>query len=160
MDARKYLRFQSWVLEKEGQLVPFEVPNNMMTGSQMREEGAEFEKLYRLNKLAREKGVADNASASSEYQKGVYTSEMKQKATGDGSELERRIEELQRSLNRREEREWQPAHLLLTRCGLQDPHADKKVKPPMYFKGHEVRKGYTEFEKRETLNQMPVSSMA
>jgi hypothetical protein len=30
----------------------------------------------------------------------------------------------------------------------------------MYFKGHEVRKGYTEFEKRETLNQMPVSSMA
>ena len=87
VDARKYLRFQSWVLEKEGQLVPFEVPNNMMTGSQMREEGAEFEKLYRLNKLAREKGVADAASAYSEYQKGVYTSEMKQKATGDGAEL-------------------------------------------------------------------------
>jgi hypothetical protein len=85
--------------------VPFEVPNNMMTGSQMREEGAEFEKLYRLNKLAREKGVTD-ASSSTGYQRGVYTSEMKQKAAGDGAELERRIEELQRSLNRREEREW------------------------------------------------------
>lgn len=144
--------------------MPFEVPNNMMTGSQMREEGAEFEKLYRLNKLAKEKGVADRkeTSSSNEYQKGVYTSEMKQKAgvAGDAAELEKRIEELQKSLNRREEREWQPAHLLLTRCGLQDPHADKKVKPPMYFKGNEVRKGYTEFEKRETLNQMPVSSMA
>ena len=144
--------------------MPFEVPNNMMTGSQMREEGAEFEKLYRLNKLAKEKGVADRkeTSSSNEYQKGVYTSEMKQKAgvAGDAAELEKRIEELQKSLNRREEREWQPAHLLLTRCGLQDPHAYKKVKPPMYFKGNEVRKGYTEFEKRETLNQMPVSSMA
>jgi len=43
---------------------------------------------------------------------------------------------------------------------LKDPHADKKVKPPMYFKGHEIRKGYTEFDKRDTLNQMPGSSMA
>ncbi len=30
----------------------------------------------------------------------------------------------------------------------------------MYFKGHEIRKGYTEFEKKETLNQMPGSSLA
>jgi hypothetical protein len=40
----------------------------MMTGSQMREEGAEFEKLYRLNKLAKEKGLADSkATNPSEY---------------------------------------------------------------------------------------------
>ncbi len=82
------------------------------------------------------------------------------KRKGRQEEIQKRIDELQKSLNRREERDWQPAHLLLTRCGLKDPHADKQVKPPMYFKGHEMRKGYTEFEKKETLNQMPGSSMA
>jgi len=32
------LRFKSFVLEKEGQLVYFNVPNNMMKGSQIKEE--------------------------------------------------------------------------------------------------------------------------
>lgn len=75
--------------------------------------------------------------------------------------LQKKIDELQKKLvNRREERDWQPAHLLLARCGIKDPHEQKKVKPPMYFKGMESKKGYTEFEKRETLNQMPGSSMS
>ena len=51
-DPNKYLRFQAWVLEREGQLVPFAVPNNMMTGSQLRQENADFERLHKLNKLA------------------------------------------------------------------------------------------------------------
>jgi hypothetical protein len=29
----------------------------------------------------------------------------------------------------------------------------------MYFKGHEVRRGYTDFEKKDTLSQMPVSKI-
>lgn len=51
------LRFQSYVLEKECQLVYFHVPNNMMTGSQIRLENQEFEKLFKLNKLALESGL-------------------------------------------------------------------------------------------------------
>jgi|LauGreDrversion4_2_1035121.scaffolds.fasta_scaffold157350_1 hypothetical protein len=69
-------------------------------------------------------------------------------------EIERRIDEIERSVRRREERDWQPAQLLLTRCGIRDPHKDKKVKPPMYFRNHNAdkQKGYTEFEKKDTLN--------
>jgi hypothetical protein len=49
--------------------------------------------------------------------------------------------------------------LLLTRCAIRDPHKDKKVKPPMFFRNHvEVGKGYTEFEKKDTLNQMATST--
>jgi hypothetical protein len=32
-DYKKVLRFKAYVLEKEGQLVTFDVPNNMMKGS-------------------------------------------------------------------------------------------------------------------------------
>ncbi len=44
--------------------------------------------------------------------------------------------------------------MLLARCGIKDPHKDKKVKPPMYFRGQgsDKQKGYTEFEKKDTLN--------
>ena len=49
LDERKFLRFKAYMLEKEGQLVPFDVPNNMMTGSQLRQEKEEFEKLIKLN---------------------------------------------------------------------------------------------------------------
>jgi hypothetical protein len=60
-------------------LVPFDVPNNMMTGSKMKEENSEFEKLHKLNKLAKEKGTpTENTDA---YSKGVYTSEMKSRTT-------------------------------------------------------------------------------
>ena len=56
-DPNKMLRFQSYVLEKECQLVYFHVPNNMMTGSQIRLENQEFEKLFKLNKLALQTGL-------------------------------------------------------------------------------------------------------
>ena len=56
--------------------------------------------------------------------------------------------------------DWQPAHLLLTRFGLSDPHENRKVKPPMYFKNMESKKSHTDFEKKETLSQMPGSLMA
>jgi hypothetical protein len=75
-------------------------------------------------------------------------------------DLTQKIQDLEKSLNRRETRDWQPAHLLLLRCGIRDPHEKKKIKPPMYFKNMEVKKGYTEFEKKDTLNQMPGSAMA
>jgi hypothetical protein len=52
-DPGKFLRFQAYVLEKEGQLVYFDVPNNMMTGSKMREENLEFAKLHELDKRAK-----------------------------------------------------------------------------------------------------------
>ncbi len=55
-------------------------------------------------------------------------------------EIERRIDEIERSVRRREERDWQPAQLLLTRCGIRDPHKDKKVNPPMYFRNHNADK--------------------
>jgi hypothetical protein len=77
-DPRKFTRFQAFVLEREYQLVYFEVPNNMMTGSQLRQESQEFERLFKLNKLAKEKGVEDganNGAGSGKYQ--VYTSAMK-----------------------------------------------------------------------------------
>ena len=80
--------------------------------------------------------------------------------TQSKEEIERRIIEIERSIRRREERDWQPAELLLTRCGIRDPHQDKKVKPPMYFRNHaeNMQKGYTEFEKKDTLNQMAAST--
>jgi hypothetical protein len=99
----------------------------MMTGSQIREENMEFEKLYKINKMAMG-NVKDESQTK--YQKSVFTSEMKNQ-----KEREKKIEELEKSIkNRREERDWQPAHLLLTRCGIPDPHEKKKIKPPMYFK--------------------------
>ncbi|TNV81789.1 hypothetical protein FGO68_gene12465 [Halteria grandinella] len=151
-DPGKFLRFQAYILEKEGQLVYFDVPNNMMTGSQMRVENQEFEKLHKLHKLAGEQGYTTQGDT---YQKGVFTSEMK-----NSGDIQKKIDALEKSLNRREERDWQPAHLLLLRCALRDPHEQRKVKPPMYFKSKEQKKGYTEFDSRETLNQMPMSVMA
>ena len=53
--------------------MPFDVPNNMMTGSVMKVENAEFEKLFKINKLALEKGVG----MYSNNKTGIYTSEMK-----------------------------------------------------------------------------------
>jgi hypothetical protein len=68
-------------------------------------------------------------------------------------EVQKKIEEIERQVIRREEKEWQPAQMLLARCGVRDPHKDKKVKPPMFFRNHvEVAKGYTEFERKDTLN--------
>ena len=49
-DPRKMLRFKAYALEKDCQLVPFDVPNNMMTGSQLLQEKREFEHLLHLNK--------------------------------------------------------------------------------------------------------------
>lgn len=141
------LRFQSYVLEKEGQLVYFQVPNNMMKGSQLREESQEFEKLFKLNKLQMEAG----APQQDKYSRSVVSSEMKSKQTS-AEDLQKKIEALQKSLNQREERDWQPAHLLLSRCGIKDPHESKKVKPPMYFRESDQQRGYTSFEKRDVLN--------
>ena len=62
-------------------------------------------------------------------------------------------------MNKRTELNWQPDKLLSTRFGLMDPHEGKSVKPPKYFK-HEHQKTETNFEKKETLQQMPGSSMA
>jgi hypothetical protein len=45
-DPNKYTRFQAYVLERESQLVYFDVPNNMMTGSQLKRESQEFDTLY------------------------------------------------------------------------------------------------------------------
>lgn len=51
-DPGRFLRFKAYLLELEGQLVPFAVPNQMMTGSQLRQETEEFERLRKLNKIA------------------------------------------------------------------------------------------------------------
>jgi len=67
-------------------------------------------------------------------------------------DIQKKIDALQRSLNRREERDWQPAHLLLSRCGIKDPHEAKKIKPPMYFRESDHQRGYTAFEKKDVLN--------
>jgi hypothetical protein len=39
------LRFEAMFLEDQGQLIVFDVPNNMMTGSQLLKEKEEFKKL-------------------------------------------------------------------------------------------------------------------
>lgn len=46
------LRFKAYVLDKNGQIVPFDVPNNMMKGSQLKEENELFDKLHKLNEFA------------------------------------------------------------------------------------------------------------
>jgi len=46
----------------------------MMTGSVMKIENAEFEKLFKINKLATDKGVVGMYSSN---KTGIYTSEMK-----------------------------------------------------------------------------------
>ena len=96
-------------MELEGQLVPFAVPNQMMTGSQLRQETEEFERLRKLNKIALANGSTLNTTAT-QYDKGVYTSEMKKAAAVSQTkeEIERRIVEIERSVRRREERDWQP----------------------------------------------------
>ena len=44
-DKPKMLRFEAMFLEDQGQLIVFDVPNNMMTGSQLLKEKEEFKKL-------------------------------------------------------------------------------------------------------------------
>ena len=39
------LRFEAHYLEDQGQIIVFDIPNNMMTGSMMRKERDEFNRL-------------------------------------------------------------------------------------------------------------------
>jgi len=41
----KVLRFEAHYLEDQGQIIVFDIPNNMMTGSMMRKERDEFNKV-------------------------------------------------------------------------------------------------------------------
>ena len=41
-DLVKSKRFEAFWLEEQGQLIVFDIPNNMMTGSQLRKEKEEF----------------------------------------------------------------------------------------------------------------------
>jgi hypothetical protein len=50
----------------------------MMTGSQLRQETEEFERLRKLNKIALANG--STTATATQYDKGVYTSEMKKAA--------------------------------------------------------------------------------
>eukprot|EP00347_Sterkiella_histriomuscorum_P003294 403364837 len=163
-DPKRYLRFKAYCLDIDGQLVTFDVPNNMMTGSQLKIERQEFDKLIKLNKMmkqqkqeALESGRIDRDQAK--YQAGVYTSEMKNRSQQD---ITKRIEQLEKEINKREEQNWQPAPLLLTRFGLLDPHESKKIKPPMFFKNlrQEQKQQVTFDSKGETLLNIPGSSMA
>eukprot|EP00347_Sterkiella_histriomuscorum_P000370 403376125 len=163
-DSKRYLRFKAYCLDIDGQLVTFDVPNNMMTGSQLKLERQEFDKLIKLNKMmkqqkqeALESGRIDKDQAK--YQAGVYTSEMKNRSQQD---ITKRIEQLEKEINKREEQNWQPAPLLLTRFGLLDPHESKKIKPPMFFKNlrQEQKQQVTFDSKGETLLNIPGSSMA
>jgi len=56
------------MLEKQGQMVTFPVPNNMMTGSQLKQEAYEFDRYMKLNEQEKEK-------KRDKYQ--VYTSKSK-----------------------------------------------------------------------------------
>ena len=44
------LRFRAHYLEDLGQIIVFDIPNNMMTGSQMRKERDEFNQLLKRHK--------------------------------------------------------------------------------------------------------------
>ena len=46
-NQNKRLRFEAYCLEKNGQCIVFDIPNNMMTASQLRNEKSEFEKIFR-----------------------------------------------------------------------------------------------------------------
>lgn len=128
-----------------------------MTGSLIKQENQEFEKLYTLNKRLLESLSKDDKKPQAHSEYGVYSSELKQRHKDS---IKQRIEELEKSMKRREEVDWQPAHLLLNRFGLRDPHENRKVKPPMYFKPSASKKEGVEFETKETMQQMPGSTMA
>ena len=49
-DKDKVLRFQAHYMEDQGQIIVFDIPNNMMTGSQMRKEREEFNALLAKHK--------------------------------------------------------------------------------------------------------------
>ena len=69
-DNDKLLRFEAHYLEKQGQIIVFDIPNNMMTGSQMRKEREEFNEVITQYKDQEKKRQAG-------YQ--VYTSKDKVK---------------------------------------------------------------------------------
>ena len=69
------LRFYAYILEKDGQIVPFDVPNNMMTGSVIKEERIEFEKLIKINEYAKEN---IKEKERSNYAESICSSETKQ----------------------------------------------------------------------------------
>ena len=49
-DKDKLLRFRAHYMEDLGQIIVFDIPNNMMTGSMMRREREEFNELLKKHK--------------------------------------------------------------------------------------------------------------
>lgn len=109
-DSDKLKRFEAHYLENQGQLIVFDVPNNMMTGSQMRREREEFNKILDDFKEIQKRRLAS-------YQ--VYTSKDKkqEEAKKKGSCLEIKMEAS----------DWQPDRLLILRFNLQNFVAKRKI---------------------------------
>lgn len=94
-DRDMLLRFRAHYMEDLGQIIVFDIPNNMMTGSQMRKEREQFNEILKKHKELQQK-------RKQAYQ--VYTSKDKQ-----GS-----------SKIKMEAFDWQPERLLIQRFGLQN----------------------------------------
>ena len=54
-DKDKLLRFEAHYLEDQGQIIVFDIPNNMMTGSQMRKEREEFNQVLNEHRALEKK---------------------------------------------------------------------------------------------------------
>ena len=95
----KLLRFEAHYLEDQGQIIVFDIPNNMMTGSMMRKERDEFNKVMSQFKDLQKK-------RQTSYQ--VYTSKDKQNDGTAASGLSIKMEAF----------DWQPDRLLILRFNL------------------------------------------
>ena len=137
-------------------MIVFEVPNNMMTGSQMRKERQEFDSILLTynQRLDRQKKLASGGVRSRNYQ--VYTSSDKINLTSEPSKESKKsrftitkkdenssaidepyqdskecvqLEKPQVTKMTRakmETEDWQPDRLLLLRFGLQDASKHSK----------------------------------
>ena len=108
------LRFEAQWLEDQGQLIVFDVPNNMMTGSMLLKEKEEFKKV-----IDHYQGWAAKNEPATKSNYKVFTRE---------SKLTAPIESEQVSI-RMTAHTWMPERLLLLRFGLQDPHAHGRNQP-------------------------------
>jgi hypothetical protein len=98
------IRFRAHFREHLGQVIVFEIPNNMMTGTQLRLEREEFDSIVKLYSQRQERH-----KNHSNYR--VYTSEDKLNQGEGKRDLER---------VKMEVKDWHPERLLLLRFGLQD----------------------------------------
>jgi hypothetical protein len=122
-DFGKMMRLEAYFLEEKGQYIVFDVPNNMMTGSQLRKEKEEFKKLIEMYRDWQQKNTQSKDQSNT-----VFSRDNKLPSVNNSADRQPKIKAF----------DWVPERLLLLRFGLPDPH-QKRDKQSLNLSSQEAR---------------------